>query len=175
MLGAVYSYKGSKSSVYDSIVFRKWKLKLHSTLCDPMGCIALGIPQARILEWVAFPFFRGSSRPRDQTQVSCIASRFFTSWAKVYVKSGLRGFPGNPVTRNWCFHCLVQVRSLVRELRSQAAAAAAAAKLLQSTLCMAKKKKKTKNLGWNLYILTFHFLIMNVCSIRGKENCIDLQ
>ena len=36
-----------------------------------------GILQARILEWVAIPFFRGSSWPRDQTQVSCIAGRFF--------------------------------------------------------------------------------------------------
>ena len=36
--------------------------------------------QARILEWVAFPFSRGSSQPRDQSQVSCIAGRFFTNW-----------------------------------------------------------------------------------------------
>ena len=35
----------------------------------------------RILEWVAYPFSRGSSRPRDQTRVSCIAGRFFTNWA----------------------------------------------------------------------------------------------
>ena len=34
-----------------------------------------------ILEWVAYPFSRGSSRPRDQTRVSCIAGGFFTSWA----------------------------------------------------------------------------------------------
>ena len=40
-----------------------------------------GILQARILEWIAFPFSRGSSQPRDQTQVSCIAGRFSTSWA----------------------------------------------------------------------------------------------
>ena len=40
--------------------------------------------QAEILEWVAIPFFRGSSRPRDQTQISCIAGRFFTilGWPK---------------------------------------------------------------------------------------------
>ena len=43
---------------------------------------AHGILQARILAWVAFPFSsRGSSQPRDQTQVSHIAGRFFTSWA----------------------------------------------------------------------------------------------
>ena len=40
-----------------------------------------GILQARILDWVAFPFSRGFSQPRDQTQVFCIAGRFFTSWA----------------------------------------------------------------------------------------------
>ena len=37
-----------------------------------------GILQARILEWVAIPFSRGSSQPRDRTQISCIAGRFFT-------------------------------------------------------------------------------------------------
>ena len=40
------------------------------TLCDPMDYTVHGILQARILEWVAFPFSRGSSQPRDQTQVS---------------------------------------------------------------------------------------------------------
>jgi len=38
-----------------------------------------GVLQARILQWVAFPFSRGSSQPRDQTQVSLIAGGFFTS------------------------------------------------------------------------------------------------
>ena len=53
-------------------------LVTHScpTLCDP---IDYGLPgSSRILEWVAIPFSRGSSPPRDQTQVSCIADRFFT-------------------------------------------------------------------------------------------------
>ena len=40
-----------------------------------------GILQARILEWVAFPFSRGSSPPSHRTQVSCIAGGFFTTWA----------------------------------------------------------------------------------------------
>ena len=51
------------------------------TLCDPMDYTVHGILQARILEWVAFPFSRASSQPRDQTQVSCIAGGFFTNWA----------------------------------------------------------------------------------------------
>ena len=42
----------------------------------------MGIFQARILEWVAVPFSKQSSQPRDWTQVSHIASRFFTIWAK---------------------------------------------------------------------------------------------
>ena len=43
--------------------------------------LSMGILQARILEWVAMPFSRGSSRPRDWTRLSCVAGRFFTSWA----------------------------------------------------------------------------------------------
>ena len=61
---------------------KKVKVKVAQsclTLCDPMDCIVHGILQARILEWVAIPFPRGSSQPRDQTQVSPIAGRFFTN------------------------------------------------------------------------------------------------
>ena len=56
------------------------------TLCDsmhysPLGSSVHGILQARILKWVAIPFCRGSSGPRDWTWVSYIAGRFFTMWA----------------------------------------------------------------------------------------------
>ena len=51
------------------------------TLCNPMAYTVHGILQARILEWVAVSFSKGSSQPRDQTQVSHIAVKFFTSWA----------------------------------------------------------------------------------------------
>ena len=50
------------------------------TLCDPMNYMVHGLLQAWILEWVAFSFSRGSSQPRDRTQVSCITGGFFTSW-----------------------------------------------------------------------------------------------
>ena len=55
-------------------------------LCDPMDCSlpgssVHGILQASILEWVAVSFSRRSSQPRDQTQVSRIAGRYFTIWA----------------------------------------------------------------------------------------------
>ena len=49
--------------------------------CSPPGSFLHGILQARILEWVAIPFSRGSSRSRDQSWISCIAGRFFTVWA----------------------------------------------------------------------------------------------
>ena len=56
--------------------------KLYLTLRDLMDCVlpgpsVHGIPQARVLEWVAIPFSRGS--PRDRTSASCIAGRFFTT------------------------------------------------------------------------------------------------
>ena len=43
--------------------------------------LSMGILQARVLEWIAMPSSRGSSQPRDQTQVSHIAGGFFTTWA----------------------------------------------------------------------------------------------
>ena len=49
--------------------------------CSLPGSSAHGIFQARILEWVAISFSRGSSWPRNQTQVSRIAGSFFTNWA----------------------------------------------------------------------------------------------
>ena len=55
-------------------------------VCDPMDCSlpgssVHGILQARMLEWVAIPFSRESSQPRDRTQAFCIAGGFFTIWA----------------------------------------------------------------------------------------------
>ena len=47
----------------------------YLTLCDPMDYTV----QARILEWVAVPFSRGSPQPRDQTQVSCVVGGVYTS------------------------------------------------------------------------------------------------
>ena len=63
-----------------------WVALLCPTLCDPMGCSQPGSSihtvllhpwNLRILEWVAIPFSRRSSQPRDWTQVSCIAVRVF--------------------------------------------------------------------------------------------------
>ena len=62
-----------------ALLVTQWCLTLH----DPMDYSLLGssareILQAIVLEWVAIPFSRGSSGPRDWTQVSCIAGGFFT-------------------------------------------------------------------------------------------------
>ena len=73
----------------------KLKVRLKATqcltLCNTMDCIFHGIIQARILEWVALPFSRESSQPRDQTQVFHIAGWFFINWVtgKPEVKLGL--------------------------------------------------------------------------------------
>ena len=60
------------SFVFFFLIVFPWKWKLHQTLCNPMDYTVQEILQATILEWVAFPFSRGSSQRRDQTQVSCI-------------------------------------------------------------------------------------------------------
>ena len=68
-----------------ALIYLKWSevevAQSYPTLWDPMDYTVHGILQARILEWVAFPFSKGSSQPRDWTQVSHIAGGFFTSWA----------------------------------------------------------------------------------------------
>ena len=61
-----------------------WLLHSCLTLCDPMDCSlpgasVHGILCARILEWVAVCFSRRSSQLRDQSSISCIAGRFFTT------------------------------------------------------------------------------------------------
>ena len=66
-----------------------------SNSCNTMvyslpGSSAHGILQARILEWVAISFFRGSSQPRNQNRMSHIAGGFFTNWA-------MRGFPSSDI------------------------------------------------------------------------------
>ena len=54
--------------------------------CSPPGSAVRGLLQASRLEWVAMPSSGGSSRPRDWTQVSCIAGTFFTNVKKLFTK-----------------------------------------------------------------------------------------
>ena len=62
--------------------------------CSPPGSSVRGIIQAKILEWVAISFSRGSSRPRDQSQVSCFAGRFFIVWATKEAAGQVTESPG---------------------------------------------------------------------------------
>ena len=71
---------------YKSVAVKVLVAQSCPTLCDPMDCIppgssVHGILQARIPEWVAILFSKESFQPRDRTQVSYIAGRFFTIWA----------------------------------------------------------------------------------------------
>ena len=73
----------------------------------PHGLYSL---QARIREWVAFPYSRGSSHPRDRTQVSCIAGGLFTSWATRETQEYWNGYPfssGSSQPRNWTGVCYI--------------------------------------------------------------------
>ena len=65
----------------------------NPTLCDHLDYTLHELLQARILEWVAFPFSRGSSQPRDPTQVSGTPGRFFTSWATREAQEYWSGWP----------------------------------------------------------------------------------
>ena len=89
LLGLVLSNNNLRNCGLDMLItyfyihqYTMFKVKVAQsclTLCDPVDYTVHGILQARILEWVAFPFSRGSSLLRDRTQVSRIAGRFFTS------------------------------------------------------------------------------------------------
>ena len=77
----------------------KWSHSVVSYSLWPMyyslpGSSVHGIFQASVLEWVAISFSRGSSRPRDRTQVSCIGGRCFTIWAILPWKIPWTGEPG---------------------------------------------------------------------------------
>ena len=88
------------------------------TLCDPMDCSPPGSPihgifQARVLEWVAIFFSRGSSWPRDRTWVSHTAGwRFYHLSPQgsphnksLAEKHEVTDFPGGPVVKTPCFWC----------------------------------------------------------------------
>ena len=80
--GSPYSTSEMRWAVLGVVVVQS--LSCVWLFCDPIdysppGCSVHGISPARILEWVAIFFSRGSSRPRDWTCISCISGRFFTT------------------------------------------------------------------------------------------------
>ena len=103
LLTPILSVQSEVKWVKVTFLPRKRKVKVAQsclTLCNRMDCTVHGILQAIILEWVAAPFSRGSSQPRDGSQVSLITGRFFTNWA-------IREAPKCPdvpteTRTNWC-------------------------------------------------------------------------
>ena len=94
----------------------KWKWKWSRSVlsyCSPPGSSVHGIFQARVLEWVAISFSRGSSRPRDWTRVSCIVDRCFcplSHWGSpepVQNHLGLGSYKTNSSMSSslWIFEC----------------------------------------------------------------------
>ena len=98
---------GSESGIEDDFWIWSqinWKMCVKviqscSTLCDPMDYSPLGFSvqgtPGQNTGVVAIPFFRGSSQPRDWTQVSCFSSRFFTVWATREALLFLGSIPGS--------------------------------------------------------------------------------
>ena len=93
--------------------------ELCLTLCDPMDYKVPGILQARILEWVAFSFSRGSSQPKDQTHVSRIAGGFFTSWTKREAQQMPKTYSNYMKQSWWCLwrkNCKLNIAMYVHKL-----------------------------------------------------------
>ena len=82
------------------------------TLCDPMDFTVHGILQARILEWVDFPFARGFSHPRDWTRVFCIVGGFFTIWA---MREAPIGYEGNSNQNHMENHFPLTKKAIIRK------------------------------------------------------------
>ena len=99
------------------------------TLCSPMDYTVHGVLQVRMLEWVAFPFSRESSQPKDWTQVSYIAGRFFTSWAT--------GANPNPIG---C--CLFKKRKCTYRLTQG-----------EDSRLQSRREASRKQLCWHLHLL----------------------
>ena len=113
-------------------IFYKWSLKaLISycvcaaclvgqsclTLCDsvdysPPGFSVHEILQARILEWAAIPFSRGSSPPRDWTGIYCIAGRFFIIWATREAQYHMLQSNSILICSLWDFSCSCWINKL---------------------------------------------------------------
>ena len=90
------------------------------TLCNPMDCsppgsLVHGIFQAWILEWVAISFSRGSSQPRDRTQVSRVVGRCFTVWATREALTLLWGVPKSYILN--MYGCGLNLIKTIRRLK----------------------------------------------------------
>ena len=84
--------------------------------------IVHGILQARILEWVAYPFSSGSSECRDQTRVSCIVDGFFINWASLLKFMSTESvMPSNHVILHWSLLLLPSIFPSIRVFSNELA------------------------------------------------------
>ena len=95
--------------------------QLCPTLCAPMDCVAHqtplsvhGIFQARMLEWVAISFSRGSSRPRGQTYISCIGRQVLYHWATWEAAS----FCSTQISNQYAAHFNALFISIILQLKN---------------------------------------------------------
>ena len=113
-LTLLFSSNAVEFMIWTALIYKdanSWPLsvlvaQLRLTLCYPMDCSlpgssVLGIYQARLLEWVAISFSRGSSQPRDQTWVSGIADRFLAIWA---TRQALKGTDKHQLLVFWLYN-----------------------------------------------------------------------
>ena len=109
------------------------------TLCNPTDCnLCPWNSPARTLEWVAIPFSRGSSWPRDQTQVSNIAGRFFTIWATREAQYGcipkeklIWNVEISAILEYFCWHAKLQYFQVIKYYQYMKASAHSEAERIQ--------------------------------------------
>ena len=118
------------------------------TLCDSMDYTVHGVLQARTLEWVAFPFSRGSSQSRDWTQISRTAGGFFISWV---TREDLGASWGDLKSKKLSFWSVVfksAMKSRFYTTTSDDQLNSWAEKTLQST---SQSQTCTKKMSWSLF------------------------
>ena len=136
------------------------------TLCDPMDCIIL---QARILEWVAVPFSRGSSWPRNRTWVSCIAGRFFTNWA---IREALLYTNYIFYTHPWTYTYKHIYLTLYRKKKSLSPNFP---KIVKYYLCLKYRYISTLSLTYNIYFIFPILLLVYTFGIHKIVNNITMN
>ena len=126
--------------------------------CSPLGSSVCGILRARILEWVAISFSRGSSWPWDRTQVSCTAGRFFTKWATISLSHEYSGLVFFRI--DW-FHLLVDQGTLKSLLQHHSSKASILRRLAFFTVYLS-----------HLYVTTGKSISLTICTFAGKVMCL---
>ena len=98
-LNVLYNFQSCNTEHIESVS----RSVVSDSLQSLPGSSVHGTLQARILEWVSIPFSRGSSRPRDWTQVSCMAGRFLTVWAsrEPHTEECISSRPGYQTAAPW--------------------------------------------------------------------------